>query len=364
MHETLAINLALIGRRMDQAKQFVTQNSSILSTIAFIVVIIVILYVVYTYLYPADDPTYTQFLRGEADARSPITLDKTKVPAIYTGGEFTLSFWIYIDDWNYMAAANKFLFAISPSILGTTSVSPLVGMITPLRNGLMVRAATVKGSQLPTPGEAPAATMSSTAPDVNVESNLQALLKQQSSMLMSESTTEAPCDIKEIPLQRWVCVTIVSSGRVLDVYMDGKLARSCVLDNVLQVPRGQMVLRLGESGGFGGRYSSVQMWSQQLTPDVIYGIYQMGPTQTKHSIFTDIAKYLNLNVSFTGSAPGQPIVGGNNPFSSISSVLTNDYNSAANTFQTGGLSGLAGAATSGLTGIGSSAPSLAPTLTA
>jgi hypothetical protein len=61
---------------MEQATQFVQQNSSILSTVAFLVVILVILYVVYTYLYPADDPTYTQFLRGEADARKPIAMDK------------------------------------------------------------------------------------------------------------------------------------------------------------------------------------------------------------------------------------------------------------------------------------------------
>ena len=348
---------------MDQAKQFVTQNSSILSTVAFIVVIVAILYVVYTYLYPADDPTYTQFLQGEADARSPITLDKTKVPAIYTGGDFTLSFWIYVDDWNYKASFYKFLFAISPAILGTTSISPLVGFLTPLKNSLMVRASTVKGSELPTPGAAPPTSVASTAPDVNTESNLQALLNQQTSMMMSESTVEAPCDIKEVPLQRWVCVTIVSSGRVLDVYMDGKLARSCVLDNVLQVPRGQLVLRLGN---FGGRYSSVQMWSAQLTPDVIYGIYQMGPTQTKHSIFTDITKYLNLNVSFTGSAPGQPIVGGNNPFTDISNQLTGGYNSIANTYQSGGLSGLASGAMTGaaggLAGIGAGAASLASTL--
>ena len=72
-----------------------------------------------------------------------------------------------------------------------------------------------------------------------------------------------------------------------------------MLDNVVHVPRGRLQLRLGE---FGGRYSSIQMWTQQLTPDAIYGIYQMGPTQAKHDIFTTIAKWLNINVSFTGSA--------------------------------------------------------------
>ena len=162
---------------------------------------------------------------------------------------------------------------------------------------------------------------------------------------MNSSTVESdPCNIKEVPIQRWVCVTIVSSGAVLDVYMDGKLARSCVLDNVVEVPRQQLALNLadqtgvnqlassgsGPTGGFGGRISSVQMWGQQLTPDVIYGIYQMGPTQTQHSIFTDFAKYFNLNVSFTGSAPGQPLASqaNINPFGAL-------YNQGSQTVQNG-----------------------------
>ena len=126
--------------------------------------------------------------------------------------------------------------------------------------------------------------------------------------------------------------------------MDGKLARSCVLDNVVKVPRGPLVLNLADQtptkaapyGGFGGRFSSVQMWAQQLTPDVIYGIYQMGPTQTQHSIFTDFAKYFNLNVSFTGSSPGQPIT-------TASASSTSMYNQAVNSIsgiEKNGVSGL------------------------
>jgi hypothetical protein len=41
------------------------------------------------------------------------------------------------------------------------------------------------------------------------------------------------CDI-EIDLQRWTQVTVVINGRTCDVYMDGKLARSCVLPHLLQ----------------------------------------------------------------------------------------------------------------------------------
>ena len=310
---------------MDQATQFVEGNKGILSTAVFLIVIVLILYAVYQYMYPGEDPTYTRFLKGEADARKPIHI-RNKVPAIYTGGDFTLSFWIYIDDFNYKAANSKFLFAISPELLTTTSRSPLVGVLTPLTNNLLVRANTTQSST-----QAPAAANSATTPagpDITVEANLQALLNQQTSMSMfTTPIAEQPCDVKDIPLQRWVCVTIVSSGRTLDVYIDGKLARSCVLESSVHVPRGPLKIRLGENGGFGGRYSSVQMWSSQLTPDAIYGIYMMGPTQAQHNIFTDLAKWLNLNVSFTGSAPGEPInvKAPANPFSAIQSDAQSAY---------------------------------------
>lgn len=299
----------------------IQNNAGLLTKAAFLVIILGILYVVYSYLYPGENASFRRLLKGEANARKPVKLDGT-VPAIYTGGDFTLSFWIYIDDFNYLANRSKFLFALSPETVTTTTKSPLVGVLTALQNGMQIRANTVKAADAPIPVASAAAP---TSPDITVESNLQALLSQQTSIAMFDGS--APCDVKEVPIQRWVCITIVSSGRVLDIYMDGKLTRSCVLDSVVQVPRGKLTLRLGENGGFGGRYSSVQMWNQQLTPDVIYGIYQMGPTQAQHNLFTDISKYLDLNVTFTGSAPGQPIHSRapTNPFATVESDVSSAY---------------------------------------
>ena len=281
---------------MDQATQFVRNNSSMITSIAWLIVILLVLYYVYSYLYPGSDANYTQFLNGDMNAKKPMPI-KGKVPAIFTGGDFTLSMWIYIDDWNYKVNQSKFLFALSPKNVAQSSNSPLIGVLTPLQNGLMVRANTVSTGS---------ASTTSAAPDYTKESNLQNLLSSNTSAQMYSSTvTDMPCDIKEIPVQKWVNVTIVSSGRVLDVYMDGKLSRSCVLPNVLNVPTGDLKLRLGDMGGFGGRYSSVQMWNYQLTPDLIYNIYQYGPSQTQHDIFTDIAKWFGINVSFT-KASGTP----------------------------------------------------------
>jgi hypothetical protein len=275
----------------------------------FIVFAAVVIYVVYTYLYPSDDPSHVTFLSYETDARkSPIHLKKGGVtPPIFTGGDFTLSFWVYIDDWNFQAAKYKPLFNLGPMSTSGQSRSVLVGMLTPLQNGLMIRGATMGNSQI--------------GPDITQPDQYRALLAGQTSQTMFDTTLDSPCDVKEVPLQRWCCVSIVSSGRVLDVYMNGKLSRSCVLESVLQIPIGPIILSLGT---FGGRYSSVQMWNVQLTPDVIYGIYQMGPTQTQHNIITDVSKYLGVNVTFSGSTPGQANSAMNDPFASLRGAINTE----------------------------------------
>ena len=302
---------------MEQANtaiQYAQQNSGFVSSIFFLVFAIAILYVVYSYFYPADDPTYTSILAGDADARIPV-VTKGTIPSIQTGGDFTVSMWVYIDDWNYKTSQNKFLFSISPSLTASNpnQVSPIVGILTPYSNGLMVRTSRVPQSPSSASASASASSTSSSTPDITIWQNMNALMTQQTSMNMFQTTVDTPCDIKEVPLQRWVCITIVSSGRVLDVYMDGKLSRSCVMDTPVYVPSNNksLYLLLGQYGGFSGRYSSVQMWNQQLTPDVIYSIYMMGPSQSRRNIFRDIAKYFNLNVTFTGSLPGQAVPNAN-----------------------------------------------------
>jgi len=294
---------------MDQARQYVQQNGGWISSLMFIVFAAVVIYVVYTYLYPSDDPSHVTFLSYETDARkSPIHLKKGGVtPPIFTGGDFTLSFWVYIDDWNFQAAKYKPLFNLGPMSTSGQSRSVLVGMLTPLQNGLMIRGATMGNSQI--------------GPDITQPDQYRALLAGQTSQTMFDTTLDSPCDVKEVPLQRWCCVSIVSSGRVLDVYMNGKLSRSCVLESVLQIPIGPIILSLGT---FGGRYSSVQMWNVQLTPDVIYGIYQMGPTQTQHNIITDVSKYLGVNVTFSGSTPGQANSAMNDPFASLRGAINTE----------------------------------------
>lgn len=328
---------------MDQASAFVQNNGSLLGTIVFIILAILVLYVIYSYLYPASDPAYVQLLKNEADARSVVPI-ANRPPTIYTGGDFTISMWIYIDDWNYKVSGPKFLFSIENPVTGAM---PIVAILNPYKNNMTVGVNTVGSGSMPSltdyttlnnlmSNKISLSMFESGIPSIASTPGLPAGFPTVSASATPSSSVPVPepgensLEVKDIPLQRWACLTFVSSGKVFDVYVDGKLTRSTVFSNLLKVPRGQLHFYLGKFGGFGGRYSSVQMWNQQLTPDTIYGIYMMGPTQSQHNILTDISKYLNLNVSFTGSAPGQPIqtTAPANPFSQMENAAAGGYSSA------------------------------------
>lgn len=322
---------------MDQLSGFLQSNSGWIGPVVLLFVLIGAVYLIYSYLYAASDPTYTLLLDGEAIARSPVKLTNDKIPRIATGTDFTLSLWFYIDDYNYRASQSKFLFALGPALLGDSTRNVLVAALAPTTNDLMIRAnAHATTATSPSPGTLPAATGSAT-PDITNELSLRNLMSQQTSMAMFQPTagTEAltPCDIREVPLQRWVNLTVVVSGRTMDVYVDGKLTRSCVLDSVVSVPHGKLSLRMGDYNGFGGRVSYAQMWASQLTPDTIYGIYQMGPARAPTNLFQRLAKYLDLNVAFTGPAPGDrtPATASQmsgDPFASMYQTARTDISSA------------------------------------
>jgi hypothetical protein len=111
--------------------------------------------------------------------------------------------------------------------------------------------------------------------------------------------TEPPmCDLPEVDLQRWVMVTVVMSGRTTDVYMDGKLARSCVGPSYYKVDPTGVTPKICERGGFDGYVSGMSVANYALNPDEIYRAYLSGP----EGVGTDIFGW--LYATFGGTAPG------------------------------------------------------------
>jgi hypothetical protein len=85
------------------------------------------------------------------------------------------------------------------------------------------------------------------------------------------------CDLPEIDLQRWVNLAVSVNGRTVDVYVDGKLVRSCVLPSFYKVDAGGYSAYLLSYGGFGGYIASTMMYDTALHPEAIYRNYIAGP---------------------------------------------------------------------------------------
>ena len=83
------------------------------------------------------------------------------------------------------------------------------------------------------------------------------------------------CDVKNIPLQKWVHIGYVLNNRTVDLYLNGKLERSCVLRGVPKLNEDKV--HFGLNGGFFGKLSNVVYYRKALNPDQIYSIYSGGP---------------------------------------------------------------------------------------
>ena len=81
--------------------------------------------------------------------------------------------------------------------------------------------------------------------------------------------------MKNFPLQKWVNLIISLQGQTLDVYIDGKLQKTCVLEGVVKVNKEEDV-KVTPAGGFSGWTSNFQYWDKASNPQEAYNIYRKG----------------------------------------------------------------------------------------
>jgi hypothetical protein len=229
------------------------------------------LYYLYQYLFSVATITDTTLLSKKQDANvtTAITIDPSKMPSLYDGGEFSVSTWIYVQNWNYRNGYNKHILSINGATFDTIRI--YLGGYHPKLN---VRLHTKP-------------TNSSTSDGENLAASNRKAVFDQLSPDAATLDSMSVCDLPEIDLQRWVHITVAVNGRTVDVYMDGKLARSCVLSDYYKVDGGGYQGKLLDYGGFGGYVQSVKMFSAAVSPDMVYKMYMAGP-----SVPTDFIEYL------------------------------------------------------------------------
>lgn len=268
----------------------------IIFMVAGVAILGLVLYYVYKWLSgdaeKQDMVVYTSPSSGlVANSGSPQVFENENVPALYGGGDYSISTWVYISNWGINKSKNKtFLTLSGGSAAGFNTLVMYFGQFV---NKLGVRVSYE--------------TADSTNAQATLDQNQMALLNAGTTPYSDSAPDFKKCDIEMVDLQRWVNITTVISGRTVDVYIDGKLSRSCVLDGMFKVDGSNTRLSLGGPNGFGGFIGSTRCANFAYAPDQVYRIYQGGPLDT--SIWSLIKSYFDPNqYSFSVKRNNQELI--------------------------------------------------------
>lgn len=220
-------------------------------TIVIIVVVIVLILIILRYL--LSDP-YT--LQGLANGK---TGSKIEHSSLATNGSdapstnFGYSIWFYVNDWNYRYGHPKVIFgrmgksssSSGGSVGGMSGLDPCPAVVLgPIENNISVSLGCFPGHDG----------------------------KPSTS---GGSTVVHTCSIANVPLQRWVNLIVSVYGRSMDLYINGKLVRTCLLPGIASVAPLAPIF-VTPKGGFAGWTSKLQYYPNSLNPQQAWDIYTHG----------------------------------------------------------------------------------------
>jgi hypothetical protein len=89
--------------------------------------------------------------------------------------------------------------------------------------------------------------------------------------------TGEDCEIAEFPLQKWVNLIISFNGSAMDVYVDGKLVKSCVVNNGSKIYETNTII-LGDKTKIEdvGFITNVKLKALPIAPQEAWDIYSEG----------------------------------------------------------------------------------------
>lgn len=220
-------------------------------SIVIIIMIVVLIFLLVKYLYA--DP-YT--LNGIQDGKTTSTIEASSLAtngSDVPSSNFAYSIWFYINDWNYRYGEPKVIFGRmgsksnkeNSSIPGISGLDPCPAVILgAIQNNIVVSMGCYPGND--------------TQP---IEGG--------------GNTVVHSCSIANIPIQKWVNLVVSVYGRTMDLYIDGKLVRTCLLPGVASINNNANVY-LTPGGGFDGWTSKFQYYPNTLNPQEVWNIYSKG----------------------------------------------------------------------------------------
>lgn len=149
------------------------------------------------------------------------------------GSDYGIQFWMYIKDWDYRFGQEK-------SVLKRISTEDTAVVNPEIRLGASDNTLSVTVGVYPT----------------------------------TMGTDTFTCTVENMPLQSWASVSMTVFQRNLDIYLNGRLVKSCVLPGVAKPAIGDIVLNDAE--GFSGSICNVHTYPQMLTPEDAKAFFDAG----------------------------------------------------------------------------------------
>lgn len=190
------------------------------------------------------------------DATTSSSIQATNAPlSAERDGGYGIQWWMYIKDWNYGYGKEKAVL-VRPDPTNKAVMNPRISLH-PTDNALKISVSVYPSSDGGTGKAEPApAGHSGATDDVFV------------------------CEVPNIPLQAWFAVGVTLFGRNLDVYIDGKLVKSCFIPAVPKPAAGD--IQLTPDGGFSGNVCNLYHYPRMLTPGDAMNFWSAGtPCQNK-----------------------------------------------------------------------------------
>tara|TARA_Y100000816_G_C26106174_1_gene587983 strand:+ start:2119 stop:2916 length:798 start_codon:yes stop_codon:yes gene_type:complete len=227
-----------------------------------LIVLVVVLYVLIRYVTSGNTP-HTDI----ASAKVQQTIKANKLGQSDAGSQvnFAHMIWFYIADWNERYGYIKPLIVRMPSTLSKTDT--IAGGF----NGKDFCPAAFFGEKNNT--------LKIYQKITNTEGGA------NTSTINIGGDKYAKCVVTNIPIQKWCCLLMSFYGRTLDVYLDGKLIRTCVMDGPPDVDKSadvQITPGLAGADGksavpaFDGYTANYHYFGQPVNPQQAYDLYKKG----------------------------------------------------------------------------------------
>lgn len=218
-----------------------------LKGILLIIFILILLYIIVKLIYASYAPLTTIL-----DGTTMTTIQASSLSGGSSGansGNFTYSIWFYVNDWNYRYGESKVIFGRMGSS-GSSSGGSVPG---------------VNGND-----PCPVVVLGGIQNDLSIS-----LSCYPGAGSASNKSVIQTCKVDNIPVQTWVNLLISTYGRSTDIYLNGKLVKTCLLPGIAKI-NNTAPIYVTPNGGFSGWTSQLQYFPNATDPQTAWNIYSAG----------------------------------------------------------------------------------------